>query len=87
MQVDFPLIRSLPGLYPFFCEANETISSSLSAADTSFVNERNETHDENEGLSYSESENPAEYSGDETQIVSCYNFAPSQFSNCSVSLS
>ena len=31
-----------------FCEANETISLSLTAANTSFVNERNESHDENE---------------------------------------
>ena len=55
-------------LNPVLCEANETISLSLSAADTSFVNERNESHDENEGSSYSESENPAEYSKNETQV-------------------
>ena len=30
-----------------FCEANETISLSLSAADTSFVNEHNESQDKN----------------------------------------
>ena len=43
---------------------------SLSAGDTSFVNECNESHDENESSSYSESENPAEYWEDETQIDS-----------------
>ena len=59
-------------LNPVFCEPNQTISLSLSAADNSFVNERNESHDENEGWSYSESENTAEYSEDETQIISCY---------------
>ena len=32
--------------------------------------ERNASQDKNEGLSYSESENPAEYSEDDTQIVS-----------------
>ena len=52
---------------PVFCEANETISLSSSAADTSFVNERNVSHDESEGSSYSESENPTENSEDETQ--------------------
>ena len=57
-------------LNPVLFEANETISLSLSAADTLFVNERNESHDENEGLSYSERETPAEYSEDETQIDS-----------------
>ena len=36
-------------LNPVFCETNETIILSSSAADTSFVNERNENHDENEG--------------------------------------
>ena len=55
-------------LNPVFCEANETIILSSSAADTSFVNERNESHDESEGSSCSESENPSEYSEDETQI-------------------
>ena len=54
----------------FFCEANETISLSLSAADTSFVNKRNESQDKNDGSSYSESENSAEYSEDQTQIDS-----------------
>ena len=49
------------------CEANETISLSSSAADTSFMNERNENHDESEGSSYSESENPVENPEDETQ--------------------
>ena len=53
-----------------FCEANETISLSLSAADTLFVNERNESHYKNEGSSYSESKNPAEHSEDETKIDS-----------------
>ena len=57
-------------LNPVFCEANGTIRPSLNVADTSFVNERNESHDENEGSSYSESENPAEYSEDEAQIDS-----------------
>ena len=52
-------------LNPVFCEANETISLSLSAADTLFVNERNESQDENEGSSHSESKNLAEYSEDE----------------------
>ena len=54
-------------LNPVFCEANETISSSSSASDTSFVNERNESHDESKGLSYSENGNPAENSEDKTQ--------------------
>ena len=54
-------------LNPPFCEANETINLSSSAADTSFVNERNESHDESEGSSYSKSENPAENSVDATQ--------------------
>ena len=49
------------------CEANETISLLLSAGDTSFVNERNESHDENEGSSCSESENLAKYTEDENQ--------------------
>ena len=49
------------------CEANETISLSSSAADISFMNERNEIHDESEGSSYSESENLAENPEDETQ--------------------
>ena len=34
------------------------------------MNERNERQDKNEGSSYSESENPAEYSEDETKIDS-----------------
>ena len=34
---------------PVFCEGNETISLSSSAADTSFVNERNENHDKSRG--------------------------------------
>ena len=55
-------------LNSFFCEANETISLSSSAADTSFVNEPNENHNASEGSSYSESENLPEYSEDETQI-------------------
>ena len=54
-------------LNPVFCEANETIRLSSSTADTSFVNERNESQDESEGSSYSKSENPAENSEDETQ--------------------
>ena len=53
-----------------FFEANETISLYLSVTDTSFVNERNESHVEHEGSSYSESENPAEFSEHETQINS-----------------
>ena len=40
-------------LNPVFCEENETISLSLRAADTSFVNERNESQDKKEGSSYS----------------------------------
>ena len=32
------------------------------------MNERNESHDESEGSLYSESENPAENSKDQTQI-------------------
>ena len=53
-----------------FCEANKTISLSLRAPHTSFVNERNESQDKNEGSSYSESENPTEYAEDGTQIDS-----------------
>ena len=60
--------RCFKHLNPAFCEANEIISLSSYAADTSFVNERNESHGESEGSSYSKSENPAEYSKDETQI-------------------
>ena len=36
-------LRWLKHLNPAFCEANETISLSLSESDTSFVNERNES--------------------------------------------
>ena len=57
-------------LNPVFCEANETISLSWNAADTSFVNERNESQDENEVSPHFGSENTAEYSEDETQIDS-----------------
>ena len=60
----------LKHLSPVFWEANETISLSLSASDTSFVNERNESQDKNEGSSYSETENPAEYSEYEKKIDS-----------------
>ena len=52
---------------PVFCEGNETISLSSSAADTSFVNERNESHDKSRGYWYSEKENPAENLEDKTQ--------------------
>ena len=63
----FPEPCWLKHLNPAFCEANEPISLSSSAADTSFVNERNESRDESEGSSYPESENPAENSEDKTQ--------------------
>lgn len=55
-------------LNPVFCEANQTINLSSSAADTSVVHEPNESHDESEDLSYSAKGNPAEYSKDEVQI-------------------
>ena len=60
--------RRFKPLNPVFCEANETISLSSSAGDNSLVNERNESHDESQGSSSSESENPAEYLEDETQV-------------------
>ena len=60
--------RWFENLNPVFCEANETINLSSSAADTSIVNERNESHNKSEDLSYSAKGNPAEYSEDEVQI-------------------
>ena len=84
-------------LNPVICETNETINLSLSAIDTSFVNERNESHDKKERSPYCEKENPAEYSENQTQIRQflfkiiikpvVINSPPAQLSNCSVSFS